>query len=189
MRCQSLCSLMAAGMFAGLAGGACGNDQISYPVIPIEEFTATLTGANEVPPVATAATGTVLFAVMYDTILSYRIDVTGLDSVTVIRVYSGAAGAAAGDTLAVLFTGVACKNAAGAAINATSPSCRLGYTGTINPAQFKASQLTRIPLSYGATPVDRFNAFLALLRNGTAHVNIHTKANPSGNIRGQIQPM
>jgi len=175
---------MAAGMFAGLAGGACGNDQISYPVIPIEEFTATLAGANEVPPVATTATGTVAFAVLYDTILSYRIDVAGLDSVTVIRVYSGAAGAAAGDTLAVLFTGPTCS-----AATQTSPSCRLGYTGTINPAQFKASQLTRIPVSYGATPVDRFNAFLALMRNGTAHVNIHTKASPSGNIRGQIQPM
>ena len=187
MRNKTLCSLMAAGLFAGV--GACGNDQISYPVLPVEEFTATLTGADEVPPVTTTATGTVLFAVMFDTVLSYRIDVAGVDSTTVIRVYSGAAGAAAGDTLAVLFTGVACRNASNVAINATSPSCRLGYTGTINPNQFKASQLTRIPLSYGATVRQRFDALLALMRNGTAHVNIHNKASPNGYIRGQIQPM
>jgi len=100
-----------------------------------------------------------------------------------------AAGAAAGDTLAVLFTGVACRNASNVAINVTSPSCRLGYTGTINPNQFKASQLTRIPVSYGATVRQRFDALLALMRNGTAHVNIHNKASPNGIIRGQIQPM
>jgi hypothetical protein len=187
MRNKTLCSLMAAALLAGLA--ACGDDQISYPVLPVEEFTATLTGANEVPPVTTAATGTVLFAVMFDTVLSYRIDVAGLDSTTVIRVYAGAAGAAAGDTLAVLFTGVSCLDAQNQPINRTSPSCRSGYTGTINPNQFKASQLTRIPLSYGATAGARFAALLTLMRNGTAHVNIHNKANPTGHIRGQIQPM
>jgi hypothetical protein len=186
MRNKTLCSLMAAGLFAGAA--ACG-DGFTFPVASVEEFTATLTGANEVPPVTTTATGTVVFAVMFDTVLTWRIDVAGLDSATVIRVYSGGAGAPAGDTLAVLFTGPACRNAQNVAINATSPSCRSGYTGTINPNQSKASQLTRIPASYGATPVDRFNAFVALLRNGTAHVNIHNKANPSGHIRGQVQPM
>ena len=187
MRNKTLCSLMAAALFAGVA--ACG-EQISYPVPPVEEFTASLTGANEVPPVTTGATGSVLFAVAFDTILSYRIEVAGVDSTTAIRIYSGAAGAAGADTLVVLFTGVACRDpATGAAINVTSPSCRLGYTGTINPNQFKASQLTRIPLSYGATARERFDALLALMRAGTAHVNIHTKASPNGNIRGQIQPL
>jgi len=186
MRNKTLCSLMAAGLFAGVAG--CG-EQIAFPVPPVEEFTATLSGANEVPPVPTLATGTVQFAVAFDTILTFRVDVAGLDSTTAIRVYAGGAGAAATDTLVVLFSGVACRNAQNVAINATSPSCRLGYTGPISPNQFKASQLTRIPNSYGATPVERFNALLALMRAGTAHVNIHNKTNPTGHIRGQIQPL
>jgi hypothetical protein len=187
MRNKTSFSLLAAALFAGAA--ACGNDQITYPILPVEEFTATLTGANEVPPVTSTATGTALFAVMYDTVLSFRIDVASVDSTTVIRIYSGAAGVAAGDTLAELFTGVACRNLQNQAINVTSPSCRLGYTGTISPNQVKASQLTRIPVSYGATAQARFNALVAMMRNGTAHVNIHTKANPNGVIRGQIQPM
>lgn len=185
MRSKSLCSLMAAGLFAGVL--ACG-DQISYPILPIEEFTATLAGANEVPPVTTAATGTVVFAVMYDTVLSWRIQVAGLDSTTAIRVFRGAAGVAGGDTLAVLFSGVACRDANNVAINATSPSCRLGYTGTINPNLFKASQLTRMDSTYGATPGARFDSLLTLMRNGNVYVNVLNKANPTGHIRGQIQP-
>jgi len=188
MRSKSLCSLMAAGLFAGVA--ACGNDQISYPILPVEEFTATLAGANEVPPVTTAATGTVTFAVMYDTVLSWRIEVAGLDSTTSIRIFRAAAGVAGGDTIAVLFSGVACRDANNVAINVTSPSCRLGYTGTINPNLFKASQLTRLDsATYGPTSGARFTALLALMRNGSLYVNVHNKANPTGHIRGQIQPM
>ena len=183
MRNKALCSLMAAAMFAGLA--ACGNDQISYPVLPTEEFVATLAGANEVPPVTSAATGTVILGVMYDTVLTWRIDVAAIDSPTVVRVFSGAAGAAGGDTLAVLFLGPAVCNAT----NTTSPSCRAQYTGTINPGLSKASQLTVIPASYGATPAARFTALLGLMRAGTAYVQVHNRANPTGHMRGQIGPM
>lgn len=188
MRSKSLCSLMAAGLFAGVV--ACGNDQISYPVLPVEEFIATLAGASEVPPVTTNASGTVVFAVLYDTVLSWRIDVAGVDSTTAIRVFRGGAGVGGGDTLAVLFTGVGCRDPDNnLPINITSPSCRVGYTGTINPNQFKASQLTRIDATYGATPAARFDSLLTLMRNGNAYVNVHNKANPTGHIRGQIQPM
>jgi hypothetical protein len=186
MRNKTLCSLMAAALFAGVV--ACGTD-ISYPVPLTEDFTATLVGANEVPPVTTTATGTVLMEVAYDTMLSYRIDLAGVDSTTVIRLYSGAAGVGGGDTLIVLFTGPACKDANGLPINVTSPACRLAFTGTINPTQFKPSQLTRIPAGYGATPRARFDSLMVLLRNGTAYLNVHNKANPNGHIRGQIGPM
>src|SRR5712675_1911378 len=102
MRNKTLCSLMAAGLFAGVWG--CGTD-IAYPVPPTQDFTATLAGANEVPPVTTVASGSVLLSVAFDTMLSYRIDVAAIDSPTVVRVFSGAAGVGGGDTLVVLFSG------------------------------------------------------------------------------------
>lgn len=182
MRRSSLCSLMAAGLFAGLA--ACG-DEISYPVLPTEEFVATLAGANEVPPVTSAASGTVILGVMYDTVLTWRIDVAAIDSPTVVRIFSGAAGVAGGDTLAVLFAGPGTCNAT----NTTSPSCRAQYTGTINPGLSKASQLTIIPVSYGATPAARFTALLGMMRAGTAYIQVHNRANPTGHMRGQIAPL
>jgi hypothetical protein len=32
------------------------------------------------------------------------------------------------------------------------------------------------------------DSLLVLLRNGNAYINIHTAANPDGEIRGQIRP-
>ena len=141
------------------------------------------TNTNDVS--TTTASGTVLLSVAFDTMLSYRIDVAAIDSPTVVRLFSGAAGVGGGDTLVVMFSGPATCNAT----NVTSPSCRAGYTGTINPAQVKPSQLTKIPLSYGATPRARFDSMMVLMRNGTAYVNVHNRANPTGHMRGQIQPM
>jgi hypothetical protein len=120
MRTKSLCSLMAAGLFAGVA--ACGNDQISYPILPAEEFTATLSGAGEVPAVTTAATGTAILGVVNDTILSFRVDVAGIDSTTVSHIHAGAAGVA-GPVIVLLFAGPsACKQNSGAPIAITSSS-------------------------------------------------------------------
>ncbi len=262
MRNKALCSLMAAGLFAAV--GACGTD-IAYPVATTEDFTATLAGANEVPSVTTGATGTVLFAVAYDTMLSYRIDVVGIDSTTSSNIHAGAPGAV-GPVIVPLFAGpAACKQNAGAPIaissssvgtpttitttaphglgaagtiflvriaghagstpslndeytatvsgtstftvpvavtvggtggtaqrfvliNVTSPRCRPGYTGFLAEGQFKASQLTGLPAGYGATPRQRLDSLLVLLRNGGAYVNVNNAVNSSGHIRGQIGP-
>jgi len=119
MRNTTLCSLMAAGLFAAVA--ACGTD-ISYPILPAEEFTATLNGAGEVPAVTTAASGTAIFAVVNDTILSFRVDVAGIDSATASHIHAGAAGVA-GPIIVNLFAGPsACKQNSGAAIAITSSS-------------------------------------------------------------------
>ena len=184
MRSKSLCSLMAAALFAGVA--ACG--EVSFPVVATEEFTATLSGAEEVPAVTTTATGTAVFAVVDDTILSFRVDVAGIDSTTASHIHDGAAGVA-GPVIVPLFAGPsACRDSNGNPINVTSPRCRQGYTGFLAQGQFKASQLTGLPLGYGATPRERFDSLVVLLRTGGVYVNVHNRANAGGHVRGQIQP-
>jgi hypothetical protein len=184
MRIQKVCSLMAAGLFAAVA--ACG--EVSFPVASTEEFTATLSGAEEVPAVTTAATGTAVFAVIQDTILSFRVDVVGIDSTTASHIHDGAAGVA-GPVIVALFAGPsACKNSNGDPINVTSPRCRQGYTGFLAQGQFKASQLTGLPSGYGTTARERFDSLLVLLRTGGVYLNVHNRANAGGHIRGQIQP-
>jgi hypothetical protein len=262
MRNKMLCSLMAAGLFAGVA--ACGED-LAYPNLPAEEFTATLSGPDEVPAVSTAATGTALLAVFDDSILSFRVDVAGIDSTTAAHIHAGAAGVA-GPVIVSLFAGPACKQNSGGPIaitsssvgspttitttaphglgavaatalvriaghagstpslnneytatvtgtstftipvpvavggtggtaqrfvliNVTSPRCRPAYTGFLAQGLLKASQLTELPAGYGATPRERLDSLLVLLRTGGAYVNVHNAVNAGGHIRGQIQPM
>jgi len=83
---------------------------------------------------------------------------------------------------------VACRNAANLPINTTSPACRSGYTGQLSEGQLKPSLMTGIPSSWGATPRARFDSLLSRMRAGTVYVQVHTRLNPTGAIRGQIQP-
>ncbi len=152
MRIQRLCSLMAASAFAGVL--ACG--EVSFPVIPAEEFTAALTGANEVPAVTTAATGTAIFGVINDTILTYRVDVAGIDSTTASHIHEGAAGVPGG-VIVTLFTGAtACKQNSGTAIAITSSS--VGNPTTITTTAphglggTGSTALVRIAGHAGSTP-------------------------------------
>ena len=189
MRIHNVCGLIMAAAIG--AASACGTEQVSSPVSSDEDFAATLSGANVVPPVTTTATGSVQIAIVADTYLVFRVAVNGLDSATVARIHAGAAGQT--DTaLATVFVAVPCRNAAGQPINTTSPACRTGYTGQLIEGQLKPSLMTGIPAtgsgSWGATPRARFDSLLSRMRAGTVYVQVHTKLNPTGAIRGQIQP-
>jgi hypothetical protein len=181
MRVQNLVAMIVAGFVVA----SC--DKVEFPVIPIdEEFQGPLTGTNEVPSVTTTAAGAIQLALSLDTVLAFRVDVTGIDSTIWARIYSGAAGATGGDTIATLFVGaVACRDANNRPINDASPTCRLSYAGQLGQGQIVPSQLT-LPAGYGATPRARFDSVLALMRAGNAYVNVHTKRNPNGELRGQI---
>lgn len=165
---------------------ACGTEQVTSGLPSDEEFEATLAGANTVPPVTSAATGSVRFLIVLDTFLVFRVGVGAIDSTTFARIHEGAAGVS--DTaIATLFVGVACRNTQNQAINTSSPSCRRGYTGQLSEGQFKPSQLTGLPAGYGATARARFDSLVALMRAGNAYVQVYTRLNPNGEIRGQIQ--
>lgn len=263
MRVVKWSSFMAATVFAGVV--AC--DEVSFPVTPAEEFTASLEGVNEVPAVTTTASGTAVFAVIQDTILSWRVDVADMDSTILAHVHAGPAGTA-GPVIMDLFIAntVSCKQNAGAAlqivsssvgnpttitttaahgltvgstalmriaghtgstpgldgehtatvtgattftipvnvtaagtggtsqrftlINVTSLRCRVDYSGIVAQAQIRPAALTHANIqSYGATPRERFDSLITLMRTGEAYVNVHTQTNPGGEVRGQIGPI
>jgi len=77
-----------------LAGGAlvvaCDDDPVTPP--EITTFTAALNGANESPAVTTSAVGTATFDVLPGNIITYRVDVTGIDSAFASHIHLGAAG-------------------------------------------------------------------------------------------------
>jgi hypothetical protein len=152
--------------------GAC--DEVSFPTpAPEEAFIATVSGANEAPtPVTAPGSGTAIFAVTLDTFFAFRLDVATIDSPTVAHIHQGAAGVPGG-VIVTLYTG---------------PTRGLAYTGVLGQNQLKPSQLTQLPAGFGGTPRARFDSLLVLMRTGGVYVNVHSRSNPGGHMRGQIQP-
>jgi hypothetical protein len=184
MRFQSLCSLTAAGLVAGVL--ACG--EIAFPALTGEEFEATAAGTNEVPVVTTAATASAVFALLNDTTLSFRVDVSTIDSTTLSHIHQGAAGVN-GAVLVDLFLGPTIAPTGCTAAQVASPRCRVGYSGILAQGQVKPSQLTKASIAgFGTTPRERFDSLLVLLRTGGVYLNVHNRLNPGGHVRGQTQP-
>lgn len=178
MRIQRLCSLMAASAFAGVL--ACG--EVSFPVIPAEEFTAALTGANEVPAVTTTATGTAVFGVINDTILTFRVDVATIDSTTLSHIHEGAAGVN-GPVIVDLFLAstVNCKQNADTALQIVSSS--VGNPTTITTAgahrlTVGSTPLVRIAGHAGSTP--SLNAEYTATVTGTTTFTIPVNVTTAG---------
>jgi hypothetical protein len=115
------------------------------------EYAATLSGAQEVPAVTTAATGLGTFNLSQDqTKLKFRV------------VYSGLSGAA---TLSHFHTG---------AVGTSGPVI-------VDLAPYRTGNVIEGEITPTA-------AFLTALNAGQIYVNIHTAANPGGEIRGQVLP-
>jgi hypothetical protein len=148
----------AVSLAAVLAGVAC-TDEVG-PVLT-EHFVASLTGANERPtPVTSTATATAEFDV-YQGIpgIFYKLTVSGVDSMTAAHIHGPADTSQAAGVIVDLYTGTT-----------TGP----GVTGVI-------AQGT-LPVPKGIT----VDSVLALMRSGQAYVNVHTRAHPGGEIRGQV---
>ena len=129
-----------------------------------ERFTATLNGTNEKPnAVTTTATGTAEFTYVVDIpALFYRIDVAGIDSATVAHIHGPAD----------------INNPAGVIVNLfLGPTKPIGFTGAL--AEGVVGQL-------GAPVGMTMDSLLVLLRTGNAYVNVHTRVNLGGEIRGQV---
>jgi Cu/Zn superoxide dismutase len=136
---------------------ACDDDTDPTP----ETFSASMTGAKERPtPVVTGATGTASITVSAngDTV-HYTVTATGLSgAVTAAHIHAPA------DT-------------GGTAPPARTLTLGGGAGATVALGTFTA-------LDAGLT--FSFDSLLALMRNGRAYINVHTAANVSGEIRGQI---
>ena len=134
---------------------SCDDDDSTGP--GSRRYTASLTGASEVPPVTTTATGLATF-VDNTTQIDYSLAVTGLTGVTASHIHVGATGVN-GPIIVHLFNG------SSGTVNGVIA------TGIITAANNSAVSL---------------DSLRTLFNNGNAYVNVHTSANQAGAIRGQV---
>jgi CHRD domain len=129
-----------------------------------------LSGAEVVPPVQTAATGTFTLFVEGGPSptgvprVSYTLEVADITDATAAHIHLGAKGAT-GDVIVPLFTG---------------PTKTGTFTGVLAEGSLSEGDLT------GPMQGKSFQDLLAVVLAGQTYVNVHTVANPDGEIRGQI---
>ena len=128
-------------------------------------FSAALTGAAERPtPVTTTATGSAGFTAVRTistgaTTITYSVTVTDLSGPASAAHIHGPAGV---------------EDAAGIIVPLTVSGT--GTTGAIITGSFTTT----------GNPNVSMDSLLVLLNNGNSYINVHTAANPDGEIRGQI---
>lgn len=127
-------------------------------------WTATLRGANEVPPTTSTATAT-FTATLNETSnsLQWTLSVPAATSITAAHLHAGAAGVNGGVILG-LYTPA----------TGTTPVGTLNLSGTASV------------LDLSGTYANNFAGFVAALKAGTIYANVHTTANPGGEIRAQV---
>ena len=132
-----------------------------------KHWVAPLSGSQEVPPVDTNATGVAKFKLSKDgDSISYKLNVANIDNVTQAHIHLGQAGTNGG-VVAFLFGPVFPD---GVTVNGTL------VEGVLTAADLRGALV-------GATIADLIDE----LESGNAYVNVHTVANPPGEIRGQIK--
>jgi hypothetical protein len=130
-----------------------------------EKFIATLTGQEEVPPVTTSASGTATFTVPADgKSVHYIIKVKDLTDPTAAHVHAGEPGQE-GPPVAMLLT----KEKSGK------------HTGVLVRGILREKDLV-------GNYKGNIGGFITDMKSGKLYVNVHTKANPNGELRGQIKP-
>jgi hypothetical protein len=132
-------------------------------VLAADDFSATLSGAAEVPAVTTTASGSATVNIITDsevTEINYEVTYAGLSGpLTAAHIHLGAAGSNGGILLPLVI--------------GPSP-----FSGTLKEADL--------------TPTGNVTAFagaIDAIRSGGTYINLHTAANPGGEIRGQLKPI
>lgn len=136
-------------------------------------FTASLKGRNEVSPVDTNAQGQAVLKLNNDeTELQFKLIAANIEGVTQAHIHCGAADVN-GPVVAFLFP----LNPAGVDVNGILSE------GTIT----QANVIPRPDSPACPGGVANFDDMLEKIRSGEAYVNIHTTANPGGQVRGQLR--
>lgn len=132
------------------------------------DFTAELSGANEVPPVDSDASGEAKFSLEGEDTLAYELEFEdGTDMLAVAGAHIHCAPAGENGPVAVFLAGAIPGGVDGSAETKAS----LTSANIVNAA-------------CGATIGELVDSMLA----GNTYVNVHSAANPGGEIRGQIMP-
>ena len=146
---------------AGMATDCSGDDGTTPTGPQTTTFVAQLSGANEVPAVGGSASGSATFT-LSGKMLSYTVTANGLSGpAAASHIHVGVPGANGG----ILYP----FNAAGVQSGQVA-------SGTIDLTQQVANGTTSIS----------GDSLLSLLNSGQLYTNVHTAANPGGEIRGQI---
>lgn len=147
---------------AVLAVGACGGGSSTGGLDVEQSYFVALTAASEVPPPKpTTATGQAQLYVSPTTV-DFLLAASNITGITMAHIHTGATGVAGPVVVALFLPG-----APTAAVNGVFAS------GTLSAAN----------LPSGVT----LESLKALLLSGNAYINVHTTANPAGEIRGQVK--
>lgn len=131
-----------------------------------KSFHAKLTGNNEVPSVKTKAKGNIKFELSGDgKVLSYKLDVKNIENVTGAHIHRGMKGKN-GQPLVTLFSG---------------PKKEGKFSGKLSEGTITAKDLS------GDLMGKSLDELVQLIKSGDTYVNVHTDANPNGEIRDQIK--
>jgi hypothetical protein len=137
-----------------------------------QTFQAKLSGINEVPPVSTSATGMAQFKLSTDgKTLSYTLTANNIKDITASHIHQGKTGEN-GQPVVPLSIDNAKMN--------YGCQCMLPASGkgTITSSNLQ-----------GPMAGKQISDLVSMIKNGQAYVNIHTKENKNGEIRGQILPV
>ena len=131
-----------------------------------KSFHAKLTGDAEVPSIKTKAKGEVKFKLKEDSKeLVYELHVKHIENPTAAHIHRGVKGKS-GPPLANLFTG---------------PKKEGKYSGELAEGTITAKDLT------GDLMGKSLDDLVRLIKSGEIYINVHTDANPDGEIRGQLK--
>ncbi len=127
-------------------------------------FVATLTPAQETGnPKPSQGSGTATF-VWNGSTLTGTVIIQNMDSVTAAHIHAPAGPGSGAGVVLPLFTGPVIPN--------------VGAAQTLVSRTFTQSDVTSTTIS--------LDSLVTLMKAGQAYVNVHTKQNPAGEIRGQI---
>lgn len=136
-----------------------------------ERFSASLSGAEEVPPINTAGTGAFEMTTQQGTI-SFSLTFSDLSSPLAVSHLHFAPSKVAGGVMIFLCGG------------GGQPACPAATSGTIT-GTITAANVTG-PTSQGIAPGDLDSA-LEAVRDGLSYANMHTANFGGGEIRGQVR--
>jgi hypothetical protein len=141
--------------------------QTAQQQVQTQDYDANLTGSMQVPPITTNATGLAELELNDDRDeISYDIQVEDIEGATQAHIHQGSEGEN-GDVVVSLF-------------NSTEPTDV--NEGTLEDGDFTSEDFV------GPLQGQNMSALVELMDNGQAYVNVHTEANPDGEIRGTIVP-
>lgn len=169
------------GVLAVIAAGAFAACTDTYPnyssrALPKVTYIATLSGSNEVPAVTTTGAGTAEIVQEDSNTILYTISTTAAtDSVTMVHIHAGAAGVN-GPIMLWFFPNDLAR----------APGPATGFAGRVNGV-VRVSRITR-QSAFFVAPFT-WDSLVTRIRNGSSYINLHTRRNPGGELRGQVVPV